>query len=266
VPVDIGGLCDDLVAETAPLLALVAGLDEAGWSTPTPAARWTVRDQLSHLAYFDDVTTMAVREPDRFLAGRAEALADVDAFTEAVASRYRSWSGAQVAVWLERARAAMIAAFRSTPVATRVPWYGPDMALGSAVTARIMETWAHGRDVTDALGAEPAATPGLRHVAFLGVRTLDNSFRTASRPVPDVPVMVELAAPGGAVWRWGEDAADNSVRGPALDFCLVVTQRRHVADTGLRVDGPVATEWMTIAQAYAGPPGAGRRPGQFRAG
>ena len=57
---------------------------------------------------------------------------------------------------------------------------------------------------------------------------------------------------------WGPSDAANTVRGPAEDFCLVVTQRRNVKDTGLAVTGPVATEWMTVAQAYAGAPGPGR--------
>jgi hypothetical protein len=53
------------------------------------------------------------------------------------------------------------------------------------------------------------------------------------------------------------------VTGTALDFCLAVTQRRHLDDTALKVKGPAATEWMSIAQAFAGAPGGGRRPGQF---
>ena len=32
------------------------------------------------------------------------------------------------------------------------PWYGPSMSARSFVTARLMETWAHGMDVADALG------------------------------------------------------------------------------------------------------------------
>ena len=49
--------------------------------------------------------------------------------------------------------------------------------------------------------------------------------------------------------------------GPALDFCLLVTQRRHRDDLALSIDGPAATEWMTIAQAFAGAAGTGRSPG-----
>jgi uncharacterized protein (TIGR03084 family) len=70
-----------------------------------------------------------------------------------------------------------------------------------------------------------------------------------------------FAAPSGAdTWTWGDPSAANTVRGPALDFCLVVTQRRHVDDTALDVQGDAAREWISIAQAFAGPPGEGRRP------
>jgi uncharacterized protein (TIGR03084 family) len=137
------------------------------------------------------------------------------------------------------------------------------MSLASAVTARIMETWAHGQDVFDAQGRRHPVTSALRQVAHLGVRTLPNSFVTRGRAVPTDPVRVELTAPDGEVWMWGPDDAVNRVTGRAEDFCLVVTQRRHVDDTRLVADGAVAREWLEIAQAFAGPPGPGRQPGQF---
>ena len=70
------------------------------------------------------------------------------------------------------------------------------------------------------------------------------------------------SAPSDETWAGDAELPDRVV-GDALDFCLVVTQRRHVADTALSVEGPLATEWIAIAQAFAGPPGHGRRPGQF---
>ena len=74
---------------------------------------------------------------------------------------------------------------------------------------------------------------------------------------------VELAAPGGQCWTWGPDDAENRVTGDAADFCLVVPQRRNVADTGLRVSGRVAAEWIAIAQAFAGRPTDPRPPRSF---
>ena len=145
----------------------------------------------------------------------------------------------------------------------RLPWYGPDMGVASFTTARLMETWAHGQDVADALGERREPTDRLRHVAQIGVRALPWSFTVHGRPVPDVPVRVELELPGGGGWTAGPEDAADLVRGSALDFCLVVTQRRHPADVDLTVRGPVAGEWMGLAQAFAGPPGTGRRPGQF---
>ena len=264
MPADIGALCDDLGLETAELVRLLAGLDDAGWSAPTPAAGWSVRDQISHLAYFDEATTTAVTAPDAFRRSRSEAGADVDAFTARIAERYRGVPADQLLAWFEGARAEMVVAFRAADPSHRVPWYGPDMSMASAVTARIMETWAHGQDVADAGAVPRSPTPALRQVAHLGVRTLPNSFRTVGRAVPTDPVSVGLVAPSGELWTWDEGDAADSVRGPALDFCLVVTQRRHIADTDLVVAGPVASEWMTIAQAYAGPPGSGRQPGERR--
>jgi uncharacterized protein (TIGR03084 family) len=161
----------------------------------------------------------------------------------------------------------MLAMFLALEPTQRVPWFGPDMSAPAALTARIMETWAHGQDVADALGVTRVPTRALRQVAHICVRALPNSFRTQRLPVPDIAVRVALTGPDGDEWVWGEDpdtaAATESVTGAAEEFCLVATQRRHVADTSLAITGAVAEQWMAIAQAFAGPAGAGRRSGQF---
>ncbi|WP_239573008.1 maleylpyruvate isomerase family mycothiol-dependent enzyme [Geodermatophilus bullaregiensis] len=123
-----------------------------------------------------------------------------------------------------------------------------------------METWAHGQDVVDAVGAARAPTGRLRHVAHLGVATLGWSHRVRGEEPPATPVRVELGAPDGGTWTWGPAGATDRVTGPALDFCLLVTQRRHRADLSLQATGPVADHWLDVAQAFAGPPGPGRRP------
>lgn len=265
MPVDLADLAADLHAETAALDALLLPLDDAAWCTPTPAPGWDVHDQVSHLAYFDDATRLAVRDPEWFAAERAHALVDVDAYTHEIAARFRTMPHAELFAWFHRARDELLAMFLALEPAQRVPWFGPDMSAPAALTARIMETWAHGQDVADALGVPHPPTRGLRQVAHLGVRARPNSFRTHRLPVPDDAVRVALTGPDGDEWVWGDDHADQSVTGPALDFCLVTTQRRHLTDTALEVVGPVAEQWMAIAQAFAGPPGAGRRPGQFGA-
>jgi uncharacterized protein (TIGR03084 family) len=261
VPVDVSQLADDLAAETRALERLLEPLDAAGWERPTPAPGWAIRDQISHLAYFDEAATLAAVDPDRFRAERDAAFSsDVDGFTEGIAERARALDIAALHTWFRDARAAMVKALLEIDPSTRVPWYGPDMSIASSLTARIMETWAHGQDVADAVGTTRATTPALRHVAHIGVRTLANSFVTRGRDVPDAPVYVALTSPEGASWTWGDADVTDRVEGDALDFCLVVTQRRHVADTTLAVHGPVATQWMQIAQAFAGPPGTGRKP------
>lgn len=61
------------------------------------------------------------------------------------------------------------------------------------------------------------------------------------------------------MWTYGPEGAVQKVTGPALDFCLLVTQRVHRDDTALTAHGPDAAHWLTIAQAFAGPAGAGRQ-------
>src|SRR3954451_7056900 len=245
--VDLDALADDLGEETHALLALIEHLHVAGWATPTPAPGWRIQEQIAHLAYFDEQAALAATDAEAFTAELERALADPDGITERIAVRARDMSGAEVLDWFQDSRARMVATFLALDPSTRTPWYGPPMSVASSLTARIMETWAHGQDVFDGLGVAHPATRALRQVAHIGVRTLPNSFLARKLPVPEAVVRVELDAPSGDTWFWGAPDAADRVRGPALDFCLVVTQRRHVDDTALVIEGPVATQWMSIA-------------------
>jgi uncharacterized protein (TIGR03084 family) len=256
--VGMSELVDDLLAETAVLERVLDPLDDAGWATPTPAPGWRIHDQVTHLAYFDERTTLAARDPDAFRRDIDAALGDATAMIEAVRNEHAARPAAEALAWLRAARAELVTTFGALDPSTRVPWYGPEMSAASSLTARIMETWAHGQDVFDALGVAHPPTRALRQVAHLGARTLPNSFRARGLPVPDVAVRITLHAPDSSVWTWGDEHAHDRVDGDATQFCLVTTQRRNVADTELRVVGPVATQWMQIAQTFAGPPGAGR--------
>jgi uncharacterized protein (TIGR03084 family) len=256
-------LLDDLEAEQADLDVLVADLPEENWGRPTPAAGWAVRDQISHLAYFDDMAALAVDDPHRFskLAeeATARALDGSDPMAEHL-GRGREMTGHELLSWWRGARRAFGKAASTLDPEKRVPWFGPPMSPRSFVSARLMETWAHGQDVADALGVTRAPTPRLLHVAHIGVLARPFSYLIRGLEAPVVAVRVELSGPSGEPWSWNEDADANFVRGPALDFCLVVTQRRHVDDTELEIEGPDAHEWIAIAQAFAGPPGPGRPP------
>jgi uncharacterized protein (TIGR03084 family) len=254
-------LFEDLHAEHEALDAVVALLPDDAWDSPTPAPGWRVRDQIGHLAYFDDTGRQAAVDPDAFIADRDRGLADLDAFSAQTERLGRELTGFMLLSAWRAARAAMLDALADlaeTDGSARLPWYGPPMSLRSFTTARLMETWAHGQDIVDGLGLPIDARPitdRLRHVAFLGCATRGWSYTVRGQTAPDAPVRVELSLPSGAMFTHG-DAADpvDTVRGTALDFCLVVTQRRNVADTGLSVVGPAAEEWMSIAQCFAGGP------------
>ena len=259
MPVDMAALAADVAAESAVTRALVAGLDERGWRTPTPAPGWDIADQISHLAYFDEVAVRAAVHPDEFRAELAAVLASgIDGDT--IAARYRDRTGTQILAWFDTARAGLLETFTNLDPAMRLPWFGPPMSAASSLTARLMETWAHTQDIADALGVTRVPTSRLRHVAHIGIGARAYSYAVRGQTPPDTPVRVELTAPDGTLWTWGPPDAVDRVTGTALDFCLLVTQRRHRDDLGLTVDGRAAQEWMAIAQAFAGPPGPGRSP------
>ncbi len=261
---EIAALLADLSEEHRALDLIVADIDRDRWERSTPCEGWRVRDQIAHLAFFDEGATLAAMDRSRFDEEARAALADLATYEARYIERGRRLTPNALLRWWRDARERLVAALAALDDRGRMPWYGVTMSPASFTTARLMETWSHGQDVADALGVTRTNTDRLRHVAFLGARTRANAYVAHGMTPPVEPVRIELVLPSGGAWIDGDATAANRVVGLAVDFCLVVTQRRHVADTDLRVDGPIAEQWMGIAQAFAGPPGPGRRPGQFR--
>jgi uncharacterized protein (TIGR03084 family) len=256
----IASLVGDLVAESGELRAVLEPLPPGDWARPTPAAGWTILDQVTHLAYFDDVTRLSITDPARFQAEAAQLTAAGEDFPDRIAAQFHDTAPPEVLTWFAGSRDRLAAAFLDVDPATRLPWYGPAMSPASSVTARLMETWAHGQDVLDTIGIARVPTDRLRHVADLGIRARRYSYAVNGLALPADPIRVELAAPDGQRWTWGPEDARDRVAGDALDFCLVVTQRRHRDDIRLDVRGRAAAQWIGIAQAFAGPVGPGRPP------
>ncbi|MFJ7902967.1 TIGR03084 family metal-binding protein [Streptomyces sp. NPDC096198] len=258
---DVSSVIDDLGRESEELDLLVAGLGEDRWALDTPAAGWTVAHQIAHLAWTDRAALVAVTEPEAFAAEVEKALRSPETWVDEAAREGAALPPARLLAEWRAGRAALDHALRAAPAGARFPWYGPPMSTASMATGRLMETWAHGQDIADTLGVVRAPTDRLRHVVRIGVRARDFAFGARGLSAPGEEFRVELAAPGGGgLWTYGPEDAAQRVTGPALDFCLLVTQRAHRADLAVRAEGPDADRWLDIAQAFAGPPGAGRPP------
>jgi len=248
-------LLTDLRAEHEDLTRYV---EKAPLPLKVPAEPWDVRDTVSHLMVGDQKGTLAATAPELFQAELPQVLADPAGFVD---GWLRAGHGLAKEELLERWHSAfdeMLQAFAALEPGTKVPWYGPPMSPASFATARLMEYWAHGQDVVDALGVERPPTERLRHVCHLGFRTRGFSYAVRGLDAPEGEVRLTLRAPDGSTWEWG--SGDDAVEGSALDFCLRVTQRRHRADTDLVTTGPLADSWLDVAQCFAGLPTEGREP------
>ena len=257
---DLGPILTDLTAESQELDELVAGAD---WATPTPAEGWTIAHQIAHLAWTDEKSLLSLRRPGEFGSELRRAVNGGDDYVDRGAADGAAKPRDQLLADWRAGREGLLAALAAAPPGEKFPWFGPAMSAASMATARLMETWAHAQDVFDALGAEHKPTGRIRHIAWFGVRTRDFAFQLNAIAPPAEQFRVELVAPGGQMWAFGPEDATQRVTGSALDFCHVVTRRRHPGDTGLIATGEDAARWLEIAQAFAGSPGSGRKPGQF---
>jgi uncharacterized protein (TIGR03084 family) len=250
----------DLATEGDRLDDMVADLTEDTWRTPTPAAGWDVAAQVAHLAWTDEVAVLSATDKEKWDEVVMLAIGDPDGFADTAALAGAEAEPGDILARWRTARALLQETLRAFPAGQRLAWFGPPMSPTSMATARFMETWAHALDVADALGVPPEPSDRIRHVAHLGVRTRDFAFGVHGLEPPTEEFGVTLVSPSDEVWSWGPEDAAQTVTGSAYDFCLLVTQRRHRADTDLVAVGADADHWLDIAQAFAGPPGEGRSP------
>ena len=253
-----GPIVADLRAESDDLDALVAALPADAGPHPTPAPGWTIAHQIAHLLWTDRVALTAVTDETGFADVLAAAAANPAGFVDAGAEELAATPPAELLADWRVTRGRLHEALLTVPDGRKLPWFGPAMSAASMATARLMETWAHGLDVADALGVDRAATGRLRSIAHIGVRTRDYAFIVNNLTPPSEPFLVELRGPAGDTWSWGPPDAAQRVTGSAEDFCFLVTQRRPRNALDITAVGADAQRWLEIAQAFAGPPGPGR--------
>ena len=245
-------LLADLAAEGAALDAVVAELEDTAWLGPTPG-RGLDRRPPDRPPRLDRRAGAARGDRSRGLhgrrrRGRTRGWPLVDDAAGAGAAERRSAAG--------RWRAGRAGSPTGWPPARR-----DEAAVVRAADERRLD--GH-RPADGDLGARsrrhrraappPSVSARLRHVAHIGVRTRDFAFAQHGLPAPDEPFRVELTAPDGGTWAWGPEDAAQRVTGPALDFCLRVTQRRHRDDLALPPSGRTPTAGWTSPR-----PSPGRR-------
>lgn len=253
----------DLALEGDELDAVVAALPPEDWHRDTPAPGWTVLHQIGHLTFVVDMVRLAVDDPEGFEAAVAPARDDMGKAVEAMLTGYLAEPvPALLARWRE-ARAAATSGLAALPRQATVPWVAGPMPASMLAAAVLMEVFAHGQDVLDALEVRREPTDRIGHLAWFGTRTRDFGYAARGLQPPTEPFRFELTAPSGEFWAFGPPEAEQRVTGPALDFCLLVSRRRHRDDLALKATGDLADQWLDLAQAFPGPAGQGRRPGQF---
>ncbi|MCA9503506.1 MAG: TIGR03084 family protein [Spirochaetaceae bacterium] len=258
----------DLAKEAGELLAFLRTLDAGDWARKTRFLDWTPWDVVAHLHYFDEVSLAAVAGEEAFAEQRRQLLASVGSGRSARSLAQDALGHLPGPELLERwfvTCCELARRLEACEPKRRLPWFGPDMSAPMFATARYMETWAHAQEIYDLKGIARVHTDRIRHIVEIGIRTYRWTFVNRRLEVPGPLPFVRLLAPSGAIWEYGETDAANRIEGLAVDFCSTVTQTRHVRDTALRVEGPVAGRWMEIAQCFAGPPADPPAPG-YRTG
>lgn len=248
---------DDFLEESLCLAQTIEPLDDAGLKTVTQFKNWTIEDIIGHLHMFNHAADLALQGGDLFREFFAPMASDLNA-GKSLLSVQNDWLDSVdghelVDMWVEGFQS-VAAQYAGANPKQRIAWAGPDMSTRSSITARQMETWAHGQAVFDVFGLEREDADRVRNIAHLGVSTFGWTFINRKLEVPTPAPFVRLTAPSGEIWEWNEQQEDNCVRGSAVEFCQIVTQTRNVGDTKISTKGDTADNWMQMAQCFAGPP------------
>lgn len=254
---------EDFLAESEALHALVAPLSDSQLNESTAFKGWTLNDVIGHLHVWNHAAELSLRDGEAFqswFAGVAEHVAG-GSLRQVETDWLQGLAGAQLISEWHEGCIRTAGAFAQADPSLRVKWAGPGMSARSSITARLMETWAHGQEIYDQLGVERENADRIRNIVVLGYNTYAWTFRVRELPVPEPQPALVLLAPSGEVWRFGEAESGEQIAGSAAEFCQVVTQVRNVADTALEITGSNARAWMHNAQCFAGPPETPPAPG-----
>jgi len=260
---ELQGVVSALIADGDDVDQLVAGLDESEWALPTPAVGWTIAHQIAHLTAVFRMAALAASDGAGFAALASKLSPDFDTNVDVALSQFVTLPPPALLGQWRAARAAANGALAAAAPDKPVPWLVRALPPAILGCAGMMELFGHGQDIADTLGVERTRTDRLQYLVGFAVRTWDFGYLARDLPTPDVELRFELTAPSGASWAFGPADSEQRITGSATDFCLLVTRRRHRDDLAVTATGAIADHWMNIAQAYRGPAGPGRSPGQF---
>jgi uncharacterized protein (TIGR03084 family) len=246
----------DFHTESSALAALIAPLSEAAFEKPTQFKGWTINMVLRHLQVWNIAADLALSDGAAFDAFLGEMATGIQGgrLPDFEAAYLDRLGGQKLCTrWVQQFET-MTPRFAAADPKHRVKWVGPDMSVISAITARLMETWAHGQAIYDVLGVDRIDEDRIGNIVRLGVNTYGWTWKNRRMDAPGPMPVLRLIAPSGVLWEYGEPSDSGIIEGSATAFCQVVTQCRNVADTALKVYGDVAQQWMAAAQCFAGPP------------
>lgn len=247
-------ICTDIAAETKALTAVVEGLTEDQWRSPTVVEGWDSHETILHLAATDWLCHLTLVDPQSFVDVRTQLSKGETSVHKTVGHEVRAFQGRELWEWFLKGRNTMTDALRDTDPKKRITWLGPDIGARSLATSRLLETWTHSHDLADSFEVEYPRTDRLRHIAHIGVVTREFSYINRGLTPPDQPIRVELLSPNGELWTWGPEDAADKVMASAYEFCKVITRRVPIADSSVKTQGAPAKKWMEIAQPWIEPP------------
>ncbi|MEP3225293.1 MAG: TIGR03084 family metal-binding protein [Parasphingorhabdus sp.] len=256
----------DFLDESEAIYALVQSLSAEQMEQETAFKGWTINAILRHLHIWNMAAYWSLNAPEKFHAFFKQAMAGMKGQTSMrffEAEYIDNLSGQElVKIWREFYQK-MAPEFGAADPSMRVEWAGPSMSVRSSITARLMENWSHAQAIYDILGIARVNADRIRNIVMIGLNTYGWTFKVNGKEAPQPVPYLKLTAPSGEIWTYGDKNEEERIEGFAEEFCQVVTQTRNIADTDLQVTGPNATQWMAIAQCFAGgaeqPPAPGTR-------
>ena len=238
---------DDLNTEYEQLDGVLASLTAEQWGRPSTASGWTVADVVLHLTQSEELAVASIAGDEALVS--AERAGKVDSWADQFVAAQRGIAPGELLARWRAAAFSVPTALRAVPKGTRLRWITNSISPAALATTRLAEHWTHAHDITDALGIPYPDTARLRHIAWLGHRTLPYAF--AVENIEGGPVYCELTAADGQIWRFGDPDAPSTITGSAGEFCRLGARRLAPAASTLKATGPHGPQALAVLRNYA---------------
>ncbi len=240
-------LLSSLVAEQQLLDQYLQSIPVRNWDTKTTFKNWNITNHVSYLAGLEDLALNAMKKKGTDF-NKYRGPKGLDKFEKECINKGKEMRPQDVIEWWRLSRAKVVEILAKGSPGKKIKWWGNEIDYLTFSSTKLAETWAHGLDIYDSMKKDYEDTVRIEHVALYGWLNAEHTSKQNKVKFKDL--RIELIGPEYRAWQFGNEKAENSIKGNASDWCRVVTGRTNKGfKPTLSVEGDFAKKYLKLQHA-----------------